>query len=76
MRLLKYAETSFERACSLVNADAHPPEEDQNGWDFLRHPEDVFGQVLIGVFSSGGVFDPPGVYLWIAEEPVCSEVKK
>src|SRR4051812_3840041 len=35
MRLPKYAETTFERACSSANAFAHPPEEDQNGWDYM-----------------------------------------
>lgn len=44
MRLPKYAETTFERACSSADAYAHPPEEDRNGWDYMvefadrKHP--------------------------------------
>lgn len=35
MRLPKFAETTFERAGSYADALAHPPEEDQNGWDYM-----------------------------------------
>ena len=43
-RLPKYAERYFAGACSLAGALAHPPDEDERGWDFLvefakqRHP--------------------------------------
>lgn len=35
MRLPKYAELSFARACSFGDAIAHRPDEDENGWDYL-----------------------------------------
>jgi hypothetical protein len=34
-RLPKWAELKFESECAVVGAIAHPPEEDQNGWDYL-----------------------------------------
>jgi hypothetical protein len=35
MRLPRYAEHSFARACSAADAVPHRPDEDQNGWDYL-----------------------------------------
>lgn len=35
MRLPRFAELTFARACAAVDAIAHPPDEDQNGWDFM-----------------------------------------
>lgn len=43
-RLPKWAELNFASQCAAADALAHPPEEDQNGWDYLvefpqrRHP--------------------------------------
>jgi hypothetical protein len=34
-RLPKWAELTFASHCAAAGALAHPPEEDQNGWDYL-----------------------------------------
>jgi hypothetical protein len=34
-RLPKWAELKFASQCAAAGAIAHPPEEDQNGWDYL-----------------------------------------
>jgi hypothetical protein len=39
-RLPKWAELRFEGQCAAAGALAHPPEEDQNGWDyFVEFPQ-------------------------------------
>jgi hypothetical protein len=42
-RLPKWAELKFESQCAAADAIAHPPEEDQNGWDyFVEFPQQIY----------------------------------
>jgi hypothetical protein len=42
-RLPKWAELQFESQCAAADAIAHPPEEDQNGWDyFVEFPQQIY----------------------------------